>query len=135
MALDWHIATGSDTPIYRQIADQVRRAVVTGSCRPGDALPSVRGLAEQLVVNPNTVVKAFNELARDGLVEARPGRGYFVTDRRQVYSKAERMRRLDRVLETLISEALVLDFSPAEIRAALDGKLVPFETRRPDPSG
>jgi GntR family transcriptional regulator len=126
MGLQFRISTGSSTPIYRQIVDQVRHAVASGAQRPGDPLPSVRSLAEQLVVNPNTVAKAYAELVRDGVVESHQGRGYFVGDRRQIYSRTERVRRLEQALETCLSEAVVLNFTPDEIRAALDRKLARF---------
>ena len=127
MALTFRISTGTPTPIYRQIVDQVRHAVAVVAQRPGDALPSVRALAEQLVVNANTVAKAYSELVHDGLIEARPGRGYFVADRRQIYARAERLRRLEQALGAFLSETLVLGFTPAEIRAALDKKLAAIE--------
>jgi len=126
MSLELQIAMGSPLPIYRQIVDQVRHAVASGAQRPGDQLPSVRALAEQLVVNPNTVVRAYNELARDGVIEARHGRGYFVSDRRQIYSRAERLRRLEQALDTFVSEAMVTNFTPDDIRAALDRRLQRF---------
>ena len=90
----------------------------------------MRALAEQLVVNPNTVARAYGELARDGLLEARPGKGFFVSDKRQVYSKAERARRLDEALEDFVGETLILDFSPGEIVDALRKKLAALETAR-----
>ena len=130
MALEFRIATGSTTPIYRQIVDQVRHAVGVGCRQPGEQLPSVRALAEQLIINPNTVAKAYANLVRDGLIESRRGRGYFVADRRQIYSNAERTRRLEHALEAFLSEMLVLDFAPQEIRAALDRKLSRIERDR-----
>lgn len=75
MAFCFQISIGSDSPIYRQLSEQVRLAVATGKLAMGDPLPSVRALAEELVINPNTVARAYAELARDGLIEARPGRG------------------------------------------------------------
>ena len=121
--LDLRIASGGGTPLYRQIVDQVRRAVVTGAHAPGEPLPSVRALGEQLVINPNTVARAYAELVRDGVIEARPGKGYFIAARRQVYSKEERRRRLADVLDAFTNEALFLGFTPSEIRKALDRKL------------
>src|SRR5581483_4455334 len=109
-----HIATGSGTPIYRQIVEQVRLAVATGILAAGDAMPSVRILAERLVVNANTVVKAYAELVRDGVLEARQGLGFFVAARRQVYSKAERLRRLHLAADQFVHEAVFLDFTAAE---------------------
>ena len=94
-----------------------------GAQTPGDPLPSVRALGEQLVINPNTVARAYAELVRDGVIEARPGKGYFIAERRQVYSNQERRRRLAEALETFANEALFLGFTSAEIRKALNRKL------------
>lgn len=73
MSFNITISTGSNTPIYKQITDQVWLAVVTGKLAVGDQLPSVRALAEDLVVNPNTVARAYADLMRDGLIESRGG--------------------------------------------------------------
>src|SRR3974377_914496 len=86
-----NLITGSGTPIYRQIIEQVRLGVATGALVAGDAMPSVRTLAEQNLVNPNTVVKAYSELVRDGVLESHHGKGFFVAEKRQVYSRAERL--------------------------------------------
>jgi GntR family transcriptional regulator len=123
MPLDLQVSTGGSVPIYKQIVEQLCRAVVHGELAVGDQLPSVRSLAERLLLNHNTVARAYNELARDGVIESRHGRGVFVARRRQVYTKAERSRRLDRAIETLLSEVLLLDFTPEEILAALERKL------------
>ena len=123
MAFDLNIATGSSVPIFRQIVDQVRCAVSNRTLAVGDRLPSVRALAERLLVNHNTVAKAYNDLIRDGVIESRHGLGVFVARRRSIFTRAERTRRLDAALDTFISEALVLDFSNDEIRLALERKL------------
>ncbi len=117
------VIPGSSAAIYRQIADQVRRAVALGELAIGDPMPSVRALAKELVVNPNTVAKAYAELIRDGVLETQPGRGAFVAKRRSVYSKAERLRRLDEALETAVSAAVTLDFTSEEILARMRSKL------------
>ena len=106
--------------MYRQIVDQVRMAAATGVIPPGHALPSVRSLAEQLVINPNTVAKAYGELVRDGVLESRQSLGYFVAPKRQVYSTAERTRRLRQAATTFVKEAIFLDFAAEEIQAAVD---------------
>lgn len=131
MALELRVTPGSPTPIYRQIVEQIRRSVAGGVHKAGDPLPSIRVLAEQLVINPNTVAKAYNELIHDGVIEARQGRGYFVTDCRQIYSDIERNRRLAEAIRTFLSEALVLNFTPAEIRTLLDEE---FERMRKEAS-
>ena len=130
-AFQLNITTGGATPIYRQIVDQVRLAVATGALPPGHAMPSVRGLAERLVVNANTVVKAYAELVRDGVLEAQQGMGFFVAEKRQIYSKAERLRRLQLAVDDFIHEAVFLDFSAEEIRKVVDEKLteLDWETR------
>lgn len=117
------VIPGSSAAIYRQIADQIRRAVASGQLNVGDPLPSVRALAKELVINPNTVAKAYAELVRDGVLETQAGRGAFVAQRRTVYSKAERLRRLDDALERTISESLTLDFSRDEILDRMRMKL------------
>lgn len=117
------INTGSSTPIYKQITDQVRLALATGRLTVGDQLPSVRALAETLVLNPNTVARAYADLVREGLIEARPGRGIFVIQKRKVFSRAEGRRRLEPLIDTLIGEALAMDFTPEELQALFENKL------------
>ena len=126
MSLELRISTGSTTPIYRQLIDQIRVAVLRGRLAHGDQLPSVRALAVRLVINPNTVARAYGELARDGVIESQRGKGYFVARKRQVYAKAERRRRLSGLLDALVSEAALLDFSEDEVIAALRKKLREF---------
>jgi len=123
MAAAFHINPGSNTPIYQQIIDQVRRAVTTGRLAVGDPLPSVRALAEELVVNANTVARAYAELTREGLLESRAGRGVFITPKRKVFSRAEGRRRLEPLLQALVGEAMTLDFTPDELRAAFEEQL------------
>jgi GntR family transcriptional regulator len=123
VTLDLKITPGGSTPIFRQIVDQVRLAVARGAAAEGDQLPSVRALAERLVLNPNTVARAYAELAREGLIETRQGKGVFVASRRQVYTRAERLRRLEPALDALVNEAVALHFSPDELIDVLERKL------------
>lgn len=125
------INPGANSPIFRQIVDQVRGAAVAGRARVGDPLPSVRVLAGELVVNHNTVAKAYAELVRDGVLESQPGRGYFIAKRRQVYSKAERDRRLTSAIDPLVAEAVTLGFSPDQILAAVADRLEKFTAPAP----
>jgi GntR family transcriptional regulator len=123
MPLDIVIITGSATPIYRQISDQICRAVATGQLVPGEQMPSVRALAEQLVINPNTVARTYAHLIREGVLEAQKGKAVFVARRRAVFAKAERLRRLDAVLEALVNEGIHLGFTSQELCEALERKL------------
>jgi GntR family transcriptional regulator len=122
-----HVTTGAGTPIYRQIIEQVRLAVATGVLAPGDALPSVRNLAEQHTINFNTVAKAYSELVREGVLESLQGKGFFVAPKRQIYSRAERLRRLRHAVDDFIHEAVFLDFSAEDIRKAVDEKLAELD--------
>ncbi len=117
------ISTGSPNPIYRQIAEQVRMAIATGKLRIGDQLPSVRALAEDLVLNPNTVARAYTDLTRDGLIESRSGRGVFIIRKRKVFTREEGRRRLEPLLDALIGEAMAMDFTREELQEAFQKKL------------
>ena len=123
MALELSISTGSSQPIYRQIVDQVCMAIAAGQLEPGDALPSVRVTAERLVVNPNTVARAYAELARDGFVLTQPGKALTVSSRRRVLSTEERHRRLESALDDFVREVAFLDFDYEEIFVNLGEKL------------
>lgn len=127
MAIEIRISTGSSVPIYRQLFDQFCRAVLTGALGEGDQVPSVRALAERLVVNPNTVARTYGELIREGVLEARKGKGVFVARRRLVYTKAERLRRVQEPLDAFVNRALVVGLTPGEIRGLLEEKLAVLE--------
>ncbi len=92
----------------------MRRAILNGELQVGAALPSVRGLAQQLSVNPNTVAKAYAELTIEGWLDARAGLGLFIAQPRQRLSETERERRLDVAMERFVSDIIVLDF-PADV--------------------
>ena len=121
--IDFKITPGGNRPIYQQIIDQVRGAIAAGGLTVGDALPSVRGLAERLVINHNTVAKAYAELVRDGTLESRQGRGVFVAKRRNVYSASERKRRMNHALDIFVAEMHALDLSPDQIREAIESRI------------
>ena len=91
-------------PVYLQLADQVRYAVASGRLQPGDALPALRPLAEELRINRNTIARAYAELEAQGLVEIIQGKGIFLTDNHGVLT--EKTRR--RLLLTEIDEAVVM---------------------------
>jgi GntR family transcriptional regulator len=118
--MDFTIQTSSPEPIYRQLVRQVKRAVAIGSLEPGDPLPSVRELAQRLVVNPNTVAQAYRELGRQGVVVTRRGVGTFVAERRDVLSEPEKRRILREGLERVITEAAHLGVSRRELRELLE---------------
>ena|SRR5690242_9974040 len=129
MPLNLSISTGSTTPIYRQIVDQICEAVATGELSGGEQLPSIRALAEQLVINPNTVARTYGDLIRDGVLDAQQGRGVFVAarPRRPVYTRAERVRRIRASLDAFVSQGVHLGCSADELRALLDARLKPLD--------
>jgi len=128
--LAFSLVPTSDVPIYRQIVQHIRRAVAQGKLQLGEQLPPGRTLAEELVINPNTVARAYQELIRDGVLESRSGVGVFVAARvRQVFSQAERDRRLAHAIEQVLYEALLLDFSLPEVRSALEEQWKTHQTQ------
>jgi len=88
-----------------------------------EQLPSVRALAEELVLNPNTVARAYADLAREGLIESRPGRGVFVVRKRRVFSREEGRRRLEPLIDALIGEAMAMDFTPGQLVETFESKM------------
>jgi GntR family transcriptional regulator len=103
------ISTGDTRSISRQIVDAVRMAIARGDIAAGAQVPSVRGLAEQLGINANTVAKAYGELTADGWLEARHGLGLFVAPPRQRLSTQERDRRLDEAVPRFVHEVVAID--------------------------
>jgi GntR family transcriptional regulator len=95
----------SGVPIYRQIIDQVKSAIATGSIGPGDRLPTVRQLSVDLSVNPNTVSRAYTELELTGLVETHMGSGTFVGTKPVRQDEVERRRILDQICQEFLSRA------------------------------
>src|SRR5918912_2434064 len=79
-------------PIYLQLIEQVKHSIETGALRPGEQLPGIRPLAEQLVINPNTVAKAYRELEHEGVIELRHGTGAFVSGTARVKKMTDRLR-------------------------------------------
>lgn len=117
------IAPGDPRPITRQIVDAIRRQVAAGELQVGDMLPSVRGLAQQLLINPNTVAKAYQELTLEGWLDARAGLGLFVAQPRQRLSQEEQQRRLDAACNRFVDEVLGLDFTPKQMLGQLADEL------------
>lgn len=105
----------SGVPVYRQIIDQVKFMVSTGSLKKGDQLPSIRDLAKQLTINPTTIAKAYEHMANEGLVEKVPGKGVFITDFSNVLNKAEKEQKLRELARQVVVEADQLGLSSGVI--------------------
>jgi len=113
--MQYGIDGGSRLPIYQQLVRQVREGIARGDLKPGEQLPSVRQLSRDLVVNPNTVARAYMELEREGLLANRPGRGVFVAEPRGELTDEARRRRLLEGVDRLLTEAVHLGFAEEEL--------------------
>lgn len=111
MAIQLTLDLKSGVPFYRQIIDQVKSAIATGAIGPGDRLPTVRQLAVDLSVNPNTVSRAYTELELTGLVETQMGSGTFVGSRPVAPDDVERRRLLDQLCQEFLSRASAHGFT------------------------
>jgi GntR family transcriptional regulator len=116
----------SRIPIYRQLIEQVRRGIARGSLRPGVRLPSVRVLSRELVVNPNTVARAYTELEREGMLHTRQGLGVFIAEPHADLTAAARRERLAAALDRFLTEAVHLGFSADEVSAAVSMQIKRF---------
>jgi GntR family transcriptional regulator len=121
-----HVDTASRLPIYLQLVQQIREAIARGELKPEEILPSVRQLSRDLVVNPNTVARAYTELERAGLLVSRPGRGIYVAQPRNDLTREARARRLTEQLNHWLTEAVHLGYSADEVLALVSRRVREF---------
>jgi GntR family transcriptional regulator len=110
-------------PIYEQIKNGIKGKISLGVLKANDPMPSIRDLASELVVNPNTVARAYRELESEGFITTRKGKASFVTDNSSSLIKQERQRFIDEVFERAISEARKFGLEEEEIRAIVEARL------------
>jgi GntR family transcriptional regulator len=110
-------------PIYLQLMEQVRHAIETGALRPGDQLPGIRPLAEELVINANTVAKAYRELEHEGVIELKHGAGAFVAGRAGGQKPADRFRGAQPVVASAVERLRARGLSDDEIRRLFEAEL------------
>lgn len=116
----WRVNPHSGVPLYVQIEEQVKTAIASGVLEAGERLPTVRELALELTINPNTVARAYRELERAGFIETTPGRGTFVTSlSAPTMSETERRRRLVEVVDRMLTEARALGFDDDDVMRAI----------------
>lgn len=113
----------SGVPIYLQLMEQVKHAIETGAMRPGEQLPGIRPLAEELVVNPNTVAKAYRELEHEGVIELRQGAGAFVAERTTTRKDADRLRAAQATVAAAIEKLRARGVTNEEIRRLVEAEL------------
>jgi len=113
----------SGVPIYLQLMEQVKHAIETGALRAGEQLPGIRPLAEELVVNPNTIAKAYRELEHDGIIELRQGAGAFVADRVVTKKDADRVRAAQATVAAAVDGLRDRGVTDDEIRRLFEAEL------------
>jgi GntR family transcriptional regulator len=124
------VSAADPRSITRQITDGIKMSIAGGELPVGAQLPSVRGLAQQLTINPKTVAKAYDELASEGWLLARQGMGLFVAAPRQRLSKSERERRLTLAVDAFSAEVIGLDHSLEHILDRIRATLKPVLSKR-----
>lgn len=124
------IDTTSFIPFYEQVKQQIKGRISLGTLRPGESLPSIRELATLLLINPNTVARAYRELEREGFIYSRKGKGCFVTDNSSVLIRKERTVILNQVFDAAIEEAKKLNLNASEIKKIFERRLG-MRTSRP----
>lgn len=117
----FRLNASSGVPLYLQLMEQVKHAVETGALQAGDQLPAIRKLAEELVMNPNTVVRAYRELEHEGIVELRHGSGAFITD--AVVGRGKLMRKAQTIVQAAIERLAALSLTVEEIRRLFESEL------------
>ena len=119
MALRLNPASG--IPLYLQLIEQVKHAIETGALRAGDQLPSVRKMAEDLVINPNTVARAYRDLEHEGIIELKHGSGAFIRD--SVVGRAKLMHKATAVVQSALDKLTSFGLTEDDIRRSVENEL------------
>ena len=125
----FRVSPASGVPIYLQLMEQIRHAIESCVLGPGDQLPAIRTLAQELVISPNTVVKAYTELDREGVIELRHGAGAFVAVRDDVRDRSRQARAAASLAKEFVDKLRRQGFADAEIRRFLEAQLDPDDER------
>jgi GntR family transcriptional regulator len=118
-AFAFRLDAHSGVPVYRQLIDQVQAGIASGFLNTGDQLPTVRQVAVDLTINPNTVSRAYREMEIRGLLDTQQGSGTFISDRKIEYSKNERERLLAQLVGEFVSRAGAAGFTLKQLMKAL----------------
>ena len=110
-------------PIYLQLMEQVKHGIETGALRPGDQLPGIRPLAEELVINPNTVAKAYRELEHEGVIELRHGAGAFVSKNAGAKKLTDKVRAAQSIVTDAVNKLRARGMTDEEIRRLFEAEL------------
>ena len=127
----FHLNPASGRPVYLQLMEQVRHAVETGVLQDGDLMPSIRALAEELVISHNTVAKAYMELQHEGLLELRHGSGAYISAPRSGGARAAKLVNAQKRIRSVVDDLRDDGFSSDEIRRLFEAQLIhPTATAR-----
>lgn len=122
----FRINPSAGLPLYLQLMEQIKHAVETGALREGDQLPPIRKVAEDLVMNPNTVVRAYRELEHEGVLELKHGSGAFI--RESAGGRARLIRKAQTALQPVVEKLLSLGLTEEELRRVFDNELAQATT-------
>jgi GntR family transcriptional regulator len=120
--MDFLLDLKSGIPIYRQIIEQVKYTVAIGDLVTGDQLPTVRQLAVDLSINPNTVARAYRDLEMEGILDTHQGSGTFVGRRRPEIDRIEKQRMLDRIVTDMLARASTYGFTLQDLQEGLKNR-------------
>lgn len=120
-AFSFRLDAHSGVPIYRQLIDQVQAAIASGALKVGVQLPTVRQVAVDLAVNPNTVMRAYREMEIRELLDTEQGTGTFIADKKVEYSKHERNQKLGQLVGEFVSRAGAAGFTVSDLMEELRG--------------
>jgi len=121
------INPASGIPIYLQIGQQIKTAVASGALQPGDQLPSVRELALELTINPNTAAKAYQELEREGIITTIRGKGTFIANQETPLNSKANLELLNHNIDRLIIDALNMRLDLQELKELIDKRLTDWQ--------
>jgi GntR family transcriptional regulator len=119
----------SGVPIYLQLMEQVKHGIETGALRPGEQLPGIRPLAEELVINPNTVAKAYRELEHEGVIELRQGAGAFVSGNAGAKKLTDKLRAGQTIVSGAVEKLRARGVTDDEIRRLFEAELAGLTKR------
>jgi GntR family transcriptional regulator len=125
----FRINQSSGVPLYIQLVEQIKHAVEIGALREGDQLPPIRKVAEELVMNPNTVIRAYRELEHEGILDLRHGSGAFIKE--SPAGRAKVLRKAQAVMQPMLERLVSLGLSADEIRRVFENELTQMGARRP----
>jgi GntR family transcriptional regulator len=124
----FNLNPSSGVPVYLQLIEQVKHAIESGVVRAGEQLPSVRQIAEELLINPNTVARAYRELEHEGILELKHGSGAYICE--SVVARAQLMQKARTILHSAVDRLDAFDLSEEEIRRLVESELTLRRTRK-----